>query len=76
MSFGLRRRWQQRSVKRCLCCGALLSFPIVGAAGQQSDQLQHQLQELKREYETTSPNLEQRIAALQEQIDKEKRGTE
>lgn len=63
-------------MKRCLCCGTLLSFANVGAAAQQSDQLQQQLQELKREYETTRHNLEQRIAALQEQIDKEKQDRE
>jgi maltoporin len=76
MSLKLTKHWRRQSLTRFLCCGAILSFANVGAAGQQSDQLQQQLQELKQEYETTTHNLEQRIAALQQQIEKEKQDRE
>src|SRR5580704_3128648 len=76
MIVGLRIHWGQQNLKRSLCCGAILSFATVGAAGQQTDQLEQQLQQLKQQYETTTHDLEQRIAALQQQIDKEKQDRE
>lgn len=76
MIVELRGHWGQQSLTRFLCCGAILSFASVGAAGQESDHLQQQLQQLKQEYETTTHDLEQRIAALQEQIEKEKQARE
>ncbi len=42
------------------------------AAGQQTDQLQQQLQQLKQQYDSTTHDLEQRIAALEQQIEKQK----
>jgi maltoporin len=46
-------------------------FGTVSALAQ-SDQLQKQLQELKQEYDQTTHDLEQRIAALEQQIEQEK----
>jgi maltoporin len=40
----------------------------VTATGQQTDQLQQQLQQLKQQYDATTHDLEQRIAALEQQI--------
>ncbi len=42
------------------------------ATGQQTDQLAQQLQQLKQQYDTTTHDLEQRIAALEQQIEKQK----
>ena len=42
------------------------------ASPQPSDQLQQQLQQLKQQYDATTRDLEQRIAALEQQIEKEK----
>jgi maltoporin len=44
----------------------------LGASGQQSDQLEQQLQELKQQYAMTTHELEKRITALEEQIKDEK----
>jgi len=50
----------------------MVSFAGLSATGQQSDQLQEQLQQLKQQYDTTTHDLEQRIAALEQQIKDEK----
>jgi len=42
------------------------------ASGQQSDPLEQQLQQLKQQYDATTRDLEQRIAALEEQIEEQK----
>jgi maltoporin len=47
-------------------------FVGVTATGQEADQLQQQLQQLKQQYEATTHDLEQRIAALEKQIQEEK----
>lgn len=51
---------------------AMISFGSLSASGQQSDQLEQQLQELKQQYAMTTHELEKRIAALEEQIKDEK----
>ncbi len=55
---------------------AILSFGSVAATGQQTDQLQEELQQLKQQYEATTHDLEQRIAVLEEQIEKQKQAEE
>ncbi len=42
----------------------------------QQNDLQEQLQQLKRQYDTTTRDLEQRIAALEQQIQKQKEAAE
>jgi maltoporin len=76
MTVELRRHRRQQHLERLFRCAAILLFASAGAVGQQSDPLQEQLQQLKQEYETTTHNLEQRIAALQQQIEKEKQERE
>src|SRR5260370_24083000 len=46
------------------------------AAPQQSDDLQKQLEQLKQQYDATTHDLEQRIAALEMQIQKQKEASE
>jgi maltoporin len=62
-----------------LFCGAAIIFlACVAARGQQNEQaqelqlLQQQLQQLKQQYETTTQDLERRLANLQQQIGQEK----
>jgi maltoporin len=50
----------------------VMVFLQVRASAQQDADLQQQLQQLKQQYETTTHDLEQRIAVLEQQIDKEK----
>src|SRR5208282_3009890 len=66
------RRDRKRQLWSCLRSAAMIPFLILSARGQQTDQLQEQLQQLKRQYEVTTHDLEQRIAALEQQIEKEK----
>jgi maltoporin len=76
MIVGLRKHWRQQKLNRFLYYGAILSFASLRAAGQQTDPLQDQLQQLKQQYEATTHDLELRIAALQQQIEKEKQDRE
>jgi len=46
--------------------------PQQPATGRQTDQLQQQLQQLKQQYDATTHDLEQRISALEQQIEKQK----
>ena len=46
------------------------------AAAQQSDDLERQLQQLKQQYDATTHDLEQRIGALEQQIQKQKEANE
>src|SRR5277367_1674253 len=59
-----------------LCSTAMIPFLILPAVGQQTDELQEQLQQLKQQYDTTTHDLEQRIAALEQQIQKENKARE
>jgi maltoporin len=54
------------SIAAVLCCAASI------ARGQASGQLEQQLQELKQQYADTTHALEQRIAALEQQIEKQR----
>src|SRR5262252_6294384 len=51
---------------------AVVCFVVLPAYAQQSDDLQKQLQQLKEQYEQTTRQLQERIAALEQQIKKEK----
>jgi maltoporin len=59
-----------------ILCAAMISFAVLNATAQQTDQLQQQLQQLKQQYDQTTRDLEQRIAALEQQIQKEKEASE
>src|SRR6516165_4481090 len=45
---------------------------VLPASAQQPEDLQQQLQQLKKQYDATTRDLEQRIAALEQQIEKQK----
>src|SRR5271163_636371 len=66
------RKGQRRCFMSFLCSTAMIPFLILPAVGQQTDELQEQLQQLKQQYDTTTHDLEQRIAALEQQIKEEK----
>src|SRR5947209_9167020 len=53
----------------------MISLGVLSANGQQADQLQQQLQQLKQQYDTTTRDLEQRIATLELEIEKQKEAT-
>jgi len=61
---------------RFVGCTATIALGVLSANGQQSDQLQQQLQQLKEQYNTTTRALEQRIAALEQQIKEQKEAKE
>jgi maltoporin len=73
MIAGSSSRWR-RPLRWFVGCLAMIVFAVLSAAGQQVDhnQLEEQLQQLKQQYETTTHDLEQRIAALEQQIEKGK----
>ena len=75
MIAGAHGHWTQQ-LKWLLSSLAVLLSATAVAGGQQPEQLQEQLQQLKQQYETTTRDLEQRIAALQQQIEKEKEDRE
>src|SRR6202021_2479242 len=59
----------------------VLAVALFGAAAppvvaQQPDDLEKQLQQLKQQYDATTHDLEQRIAALEQQIQKQKEASE
>jgi len=55
---------------------AVILAGVLAATAQQTDQLQQQLQELKQQYDATTRDLEQRIAALEQQIENQKEARE
>ena len=71
MATGLRSR-RKRFFGWAVSCMALVAFGVLSAQGQQRDNLEKQLQQLKQQYDTTTHELEQRIAALEQQIKEEK----
>ena len=75
MIAGSRSPWK-RPLRWFTCCAVMVSFAGLSASGQQSDQLQEQLQQLKQQYDATTRDLEQRIASLQQQIEQEKKARE
>jgi maltoporin len=71
MIAGSRCYWS-RSLAWFTRCIVMVFLGGLTAAGQQTDHLQEQLQQLKQQYDATTHDLEQRIAALEEQIKDEK----
>ena len=65
------RDWR-RPLRWLIGCAAMIFSAGLSATAQQSDQLLEQLQQLKQQYDTTTHDLEQRIAALEQQIKEEK----
>lgn len=63
-------------LRSCLGSMVLIPFLILSASGQQSKQLQAQLQQLIQQYEVTTHDLEQRKATLEQQIEKDKEDRE
>jgi maltoporin len=72
------RRYRNQRLRPLLCWVAIIFLACVAARGQQNEQaqelqlLQQQLQQLKQQYETTTQDLERRLATLQQQIGQEK----
>jgi maltoporin len=62
----------KRLLRSFIWCTATICFGVLAAPAQQQDQLQQQLQEPKGQYTKTTRDLEQRIAALELQIEKQK----
>src|SRR5271165_2383857 len=71
MIAGSRNRWK-RPLRWFICCFVVIVLGGLTATGQQANDLQQELQQLKQQYDTTTHDLEQRIAALEQQIEKEK----
>jgi maltoporin len=77
MIAGSRCHWKRR-LSRFIACMAMIPLVVLTARGQQvaigqpADQLQQQLQQLKQQYDATTRDLEQRITALEQQIEKQK----
>lgn len=79
---------RKRRVMRFIWCVAMIPLSVLAAAGQepvpsqqvatrqQVDLLQQELQQLKQQYDATTRDLEQRIAALQQQVEKETEANE
>jgi maltoporin len=61
---------------RFVCVVAAAFAGVLPASAQQPEDLQHQLQDLKREYEQTTQQLQARIAALEQQIEAQKANSE
>src|SRR5712664_3917261 len=59
-------------LKWLIRCIAMIPFGGLTATAQQPDQMEQQLQQLKQQYQETTHNLEQCIAALEQQIEKGK----
>src|SRR5271165_3948072 len=70
-----RLRWKQLVKVSAGIIGMMFSAAW-SASGQQTNDLQQQLQQLKQQYIQTTHDLEQRIAALEQQIEKEKAANE
>jgi maltoporin len=70
------------AVRWLIAFAGVTSLGVPNASGrqqtsnQQTDQLQQELQELKQQYDATTHDLQQRIAALEQQIQKQKEESE
>jgi Skp family chaperone for outer membrane proteins len=73
-SFNQYGRWTNRL--RLVCAVAIAFLGVLPASAQQPEDLQLQLQQLKREYEQTTQQLQTQIAALEQQIEAEKENRE
>src|ERR1700751_3504577 len=72
------RRYRYQYLRPVLCWVGMISFACVAATGQQTvqlqelQQLQQELKQLQQQYQTTTQDLEHRLATLQLQIEQEK----
>jgi len=77
----LPRRLSQ-PIRSLIWCTATIPFAVLDVTGQQADppqqlqQLQQQLDQLKQQYVDTARVFEQRIAALEQQLEKEKEASQ
>jgi len=71
MIFGSPTAWR-RLFRFLTWSVAFLSLAALTASGQQTNQLQEQLQQLKQQYEQSTQDMQRRIAALEQQIEQEK----
>src|SRR5262245_12637211 len=55
---------------------ALVLFVVLPAHGQQTDDVQKQIQQLKQQYEQTTREFQERIAALEQQLKSEREAKE
>ena len=62
------------SGRTSLRCAAITVVLVMSASAQQSDDLQQQLQQLKRQYEETTQQLQARITTLEHQLQAQKAG--
>src|SRR6516165_1041975 len=62
------------SGRTSLRCAAITVVLVMSASAQQSDDLQQQLQQLKRQYEETTQQLQTRITTLEHQLQAQKAG--
>jgi len=60
-----------RYLERLAWIAALTLSAVLSAPAQQTDELQQELQQLKQQYEQTTHDLQQRIAFLEQRIEKE-----
>src|SRR5258705_14008765 len=58
-------------LKQLVWIFALVLYVVLPARGQQTDDVQKQIQQLKQQYEQTTRELQERIAALEQQLKKE-----
>src|SRR6478752_6712963 len=73
LEFSLSHEYgRRRSPIRLVCAVAVTLWGALSASAQQPEDLQQQLQELKRHYEETTQQLQSCIAALEQQIEKQK----
>jgi len=75
------KMWNSLQLKRVQRIVALIAASALPSLAQQPptpkpDDLQKQLEQLKQQYDATTHNLEQRIAALEQQIQKQKEASE
>src|ERR1035441_6369914 len=69
----------KRPISSLIWCAAMISLATIDATAQQTDrleQLQQQLQQLKQQYADTTREFEQRIAALEQQLEMQKTAAE
>ena len=73
LEFGFSQEYGRRENPIRLVCAVVVIFSgVLSASAQQPGDLQQQLQQLKQQYEETTRELQARIAALEQQVEKQK----
>jgi maltoporin len=67
---------RRRNLLRLVCALAVVFSGVLSASAQQPEDLQQQLLQLKQQYDETTQQLQSRMAALEQQIAKEKEAGE